>query len=357
MAVAQYIAPKDIATKDTGPEEAPEKDDMAGHICDNCGAAVGNEQFCPTCGAWVDPLQNEGGGGDFEKFSLGERPTDEPPAPTRIPRQEIQCPSCGSPNPATNRHCEECGARLTQGAMPVAPRPAVQTTAGVRAAMGISAVLVVVILAVILVNIFGGDGDPTTVSTDVANGGTTTTTARPEAVPLTVLAPVCDPEGLSGFGCDKLVDGVTDRNGEYQFNWIQLEAGATPTLTLKFAEPVLVRQILWTNIDDPDRFAQNLKVQRIAISDDNDIPLPTRLENEPGVQVISYISLPTTELTIEITEAYSAVATGDNVFEELAIAEIQVLGNPAGGGTTGATTGGTTGSTTGSTTSDTTAGG
>ena len=237
--------------------------------------------------------------------------------------------------------------------MPVAPRPAVQTTAGVRAAMGISAVLVVVILAVILVNIFGGDDPGTTVSTDVANGGTTTTTARPEAVPLTVLAPVCDPEGLSGFGCDKLVDGVTDRNGEYQFNWIQLEAGATPTLTLKFAEPVLVRQILWTNIEDPDRFAQNLKVQRIAISDDNDIPLPTRLENEPGVQVISYISLPTTELTIEITEAYSAVATGDNVFEELAIAEIQVLGNPAGGGTTG----GTTGSTTASTTSDTTAGG
>ena len=38
---------------------------MAGHICDNCGAAVADEQFCPTCGAWVDPLQNDGEG-DFE---------------------------------------------------------------------------------------------------------------------------------------------------------------------------------------------------------------------------------------------------------------------------------------------------
>ena len=229
--------------------------------------------------------------------------------------------------------------------MPVAPRPAVQTTAGVRAAMGISAVLVVVILAVILVNLFGGDegGTETTV---VAEGASTTVTVRSEPVPLSVLAVECSVDGISGFDCSNLTDGVTDRTGEYQFNWVQLEAGTNPTITLKFAEQVLIRSILWTNIEDADRFQQNWKVQRIAISDDSEIPLPTELNNEAGAQVIPYVSLPTFELTIELTEAYSAVAVGDNVFEELGIAEIQVLGNPAEGAATPATTGATTSETT-----------
>jgi hypothetical protein len=216
--------------------------------------------------------------------------------------------------------------------------------------MGISAVLVVVILAVILVNVFGGD-EPGT-ETTIAASATTTTTARTEPVPLNVLAVECSVDGISGFPCDNLIDGVTDRSGEYQFNWVQLDPDTNPTITLKFAEQVLVRSILWTNVEDQDRFAQNWKVQRIAVSDDNDIPLPTELKNEPGAQVIPYVSLPTFELTIELTEAYSAVPTGDNVFEEIAIAEIQVLGNPAeGAATTNTTSAGTTDSSTSETTS------
>jgi hypothetical protein len=218
--------------------------------------------------------------------------------------------------------------------------------------MGISAVLVVVILAVILVNVLGGEETPT--ETTAGPDATTSTTARAEPVPLNVLAVECSVDGISGFPCDNLIDGVTDRSGEYQFNWVQLEAGTTPTITLKFAEQVLVRSILWTNVEDEDRFAQNWKVQRIAISDDNDIPLPTELQNEAGAQVVPYVSLPTFELTIDLTAAYSAVPTGDNVFEELAIAEIQVLGNPAEGAATPTPT---VADTTGSSTSETTEGG
>ncbi len=329
---------------------------MAGHICDNCGAAVADEQFCSTCGAWVDPLQNDGEG-DFEEFSLGATPSDEPAAPTRIPRQEIQCPSCGAPNPASNRHCEECGARLSQGALPVAPRPAVQTTAGVRAALGISAVLLVVILAVVVVNIFGGEDGPSATTLE-AGASTTTTAPRVEPVSLSVIAVECrlgtlELEAIAGFECSNLIDGDASRQGEFQFNWVGLEAGAgNPTITLKFAEQVSIRSILWSNIEDPDRYAQNYKVARVSIADDTEIPLPTDLENEPGLQVIPYVSLPTFELVIEITAEYGATDVGGNVFEDLAIAEIEVLGNPAGVGAAPTTPATVTGDTT-----ETTAGG
>jgi hypothetical protein len=300
---------------------------MAGHICDNCGATVTNEQFCPTCGAWVDPLSHEDGGSEFEEFSLGAEPR-EPAQPARLPRQEVQCPSCGSPNPTTNRHCEECGARLAQGAMPVAPRPAVQTTAGVRAAMGISAVLVVVILAVLIVNLFGdAEGEPTT-SLDAAAAGSTTTTAPIQPTPVDILDVECNVEAVSGFSCDNLVDGSA--TNEWQVTWTGIDPTVTPTITLKFNESVLVRQIIWTNITDEDRFLQNLKVQRINISDGNS-PYPTDLRNEPGPQSINWISLPVNQITIEITAEYPAVPVGDQIFEELAIAEIQVLGTPAAG--------------------------
>ena len=94
--------------------------------------------------------------GIFSKieFSLsGEPPIEVPQAPARFPRNEIQCPSCGSPNPTTNRHCEECGARLSQGPLPVAPRPAVQATAGVRAVLAIAGLLTTVVIIAIVAGV------------------------------------------------------------------------------------------------------------------------------------------------------------------------------------------------------------
>lgn len=215
--------------------------------------------------------------------------------------------------------------------------------------MGISAVLLVVILAVVLVNVFGDDeaASSTTIS---AEGSTTTTAARLEPVPLNVLAVDCTVTGISGFDCDNLIDGNTAREGEYQFNWVELEPGTNPTITLKFAEQVSIRSILWSNIEDPNRYAQNYKVQRIAISDDTDIPLPTELANEPGSQVIPYVSLPTFELVIEITAEYGATDVDGNVFDDMAIAEIQILGNPAGLDSPASTPTDSTGDTTSETT-------
>lgn len=314
---------------------------MAGHVCDNCGSVVSDdEQFCPNCGAWIDPTTTTRPSGDdeYESFELrGEGPpTGAPPPPVRLPQQEIQCPSCGSSNPVTNRHCEECGARLSQGALPVAPRPAVQTTAGVRAAMAISALLLGVVVIALLFNILGGDEDGGTAADETST--TTTTTApppSPEVIP--ILDATCSIDGLANFGCTNLVDGTTER--EYQINWETLEEGEEVTIELKFAEPMVLTSFRWENLPaDSDRFFQNYRARDIIVSDGSVQGLGIRLENQGGEQTVPYASLRTLELTITITSAYEPEPRNSNVFSELAVAEIRVVGYPASQVTTTTTT-------------------
>ena len=114
----------------------------------------------------------------FEPFELDEtpppdeslppRPATPPPAEAAagdtgpIPRatQTIGCPSCGAQNPTANRHCEQCGARLSQDPLPVAAPPTLRSSAGGRALGVLAAVVLVVALGVLLFNVFGGgDGD------------------------------------------------------------------------------------------------------------------------------------------------------------------------------------------------------
>ena len=113
----------------------------------------------------------------FEPFELDETP---PPAPDRPePRPEatvraqnpsatqiatLSCPSCGSANPDYNRHCEQCGARLSQEPLPVAAPPSLRTSPGGRALGVLAAVVLLVALAALIFNIFGGEtvAEPTT---------------------------------------------------------------------------------------------------------------------------------------------------------------------------------------------------
>lgn len=314
---------------------------MAGQVCDSCGAVVGvDDQFCPNCGSWIDPTTSSAPvGDDYESFQLGDQPpvVDGPRGPVRLPQQEIQCPSCGTPNPVTNRHCEECGARLSQGALPVAPRPAVQTTAGVRAAMAISALLLGVVLIAMLFRVFSPDEETPEAS---AESSTTTTTApapTPEIIP--ILAAECSIPGLANLGCDNLIDGTTER--EYQINWEDLGDGEEVVIKLKFQEPMVLTSILWGNIPaDNDRFYQNYRARNITITDGSIQGLGHKLENQGGEQPALYYSVRTLSLTITITDVYAPEPRDNQVFSDLAIAEIQVLGYPATQQPTTTTTGG-----------------
>lgn len=307
---------------------------MTRHVCDNCGAAVADEQFCPNCGAWIDPLKHghetgETAGGD-EEFSLDEPPPpgEEEPAPAiplRVPRNEIVCPSCGSSNPASNRHCEECGARLMQGALPVAPRPAVQATAGVRAAMAIAGLLLGVVVIAVLFNIVAGDDEPTG-TTSAATTTTTTIAVQPE--PIDILSVNCEVSGIAGFECRNLIDAG---DLEYQINWEALGDDENVTIELIFAEPMVITGFEWINLPEGDRFFQNYRARGISVSDGapNAVPLPLTLDDTPGSQFKEYASLRTLKLEITIDTAYLPQERSGQIFTELAIKGIRVIGYPA----------------------------
>lgn len=301
---------------------------MARYLCDNCGNTVIDEQFCPNCGSWIDPTSEikHGADGEFEEFELSEEPPasfeEEEPA-VRFPHSEIQCPSCGTSNPAGNRHCEECGARLTQGPLPVAPRPAVQATAGVRAAMAIAALLGAVVIIALLFNIFTGDEEP--ISTTIA--ATSTTTSTPDPEPINVLSVDCTVPGIVGFECLNLIDSGS---GEYQINWEALEEGQQVTIDLIFAEPMVVTGFIWENLPEGDRFFQNYRAQAISVVDGtpNAMPLTITLDDQAGLQTQRYASLRTLKLSITIETTYLPQERNGQIFTELAIKGIQPIGYP-----------------------------
>ena len=306
---------------------------MARHVCDNCGATVVDEEFCPTCGSWIDPLATGGGharaGDDYEEFDLEEGP----PPPVARNGDPIICPSCGAPNPGSNRHCEECGARLRQGPLPAAPRPAVQATAGVRAVIALSALLALVVLGALIVNLLRDDESPDT-STTLAGESTastaTTTTPIQDPQPIDILVANCTPEGLGGsFACSNLIDG---NEGEFQINWNDLpDTEKTVVIQLTFAQPMLVERIDWANIEDETRFRLNYRVKGITVeAEGNLIPVGQELQNSPGLQSFPFAAIRANWIRITVQSVWPAEVVNDQEpFDELAIADITVIGTPA----------------------------
>lgn len=304
---------------------------MARHVCPNCGATVNSsEQFCPTCGDFLgyedEPHHEE----DYERFELGETP------PPHV-REPVVCPSCGAENAPGNRHCEECGARLSQGPLPAAPRPAVQATAGVRAVIAIGGLLLGVIIIALLFQLFSGGEEPT--ETSVAAGESTSTTRQVEEPD--VLDPLdvnCSVEGLGSFVCTNLTSGS---DALYQVNWDELEAsGETLTITIQFRTAVAISHILWSNITNDDtRFQRNYRARALTISSDDSLSdTQVDLQNIPGAQTIDFASLNTNQVTITVNSAWPAQLIDGQVFTELAIDEIQVVGRPATTGPSPTTT-------------------
>ena len=308
---------------------------MAVRRCKQCDASVAaDEQFCPNCGAFLDPLSHEGHGNiisvsssGFETFQLREPPEEPRRRPDRgstNAQNSIQCPSCGAANPPSNRHCEECGARLSQAPLPTAPRPAVQATAGVRAALAISGLLFGVVIVALLFNFIGGDG--TTTTTTVAS---TSTTAPPvqENAPIPVISESCSVEPISSFVCANL---TSDTEDSYQINWEDLQAEeGTLTIRLTFDQPMVVQQIQWRNLTDPVRFQQNYRPRGLVITADVQVvDFAHELEDVEGEQVFPYAAVGANWIQFEITSAWVATLTEGNVFRDLAIEEITVIGRP-----------------------------
>lgn len=313
---------------------------MVSQTCGHCGADVASdEQFCPECGSFIDPMNparppvsgnviSVSSDGSYEEFSLDETPPveeDHDHTPPPATSSAISCPSCSAKNPESNRHCQECGARLSQAPLPTAPRPAVQATAGVRAALAISGLLFVVIVIALLFNFFGGEST----ASDTTLGVTSTTQQTiQEVARIDVLFTECSHEGLGSFTCDNLISGS---DSEYQVNWEEIEdAEEAVTIRLVFDRPMVVTRIDWVGLSDPTRFKQNYRARGLTVDADGSFAqVPIELDDTPGVQTENYATLNANWIEITIQSAYQAEVVEGNVFRELAISEIEVWGRPA----------------------------
>jgi hypothetical protein len=220
----------------------------------------------------------------------------------------------------------------------------------VRAALAISALLIAVVVIALLFNIFNGDA----AATSTTASGVSTTNSVPELAPIDILLAECSQEGIGAFVCDNLISGT---DAEYQFTYEGIPEGDPITITLTFNQPMVVQRIDWVNLEDPVKFARNYRARGILIEAQDSLqPTPLQLEDVPGSQTIAYAAIDTNTIVITIESDYPAEVVEDNVFREMAIQEIRVIGRPAvttstaATGTTLTTTPGSTTTIPGSTT-------
>jgi len=276
----------------------------------------------------------------FEPFELGEAPTEPetprrqpPPRPETTDSQEIiapdaatpapvptvACPSCGAQNPDYNRHCEQCGARLSQDPLPVAPAPTLRSSPGGRALGVLVAVVLFVALAVLIFNVFRSD-DGTAESSTTTSSSTTVAVAAIELFPSSVEAN----SALTGHEPEHLIDDdpATDWNDDGA-------RGVDAWLRFTFAEPVRITEIELQNLFDDDRFKKNYKIQGYLITtNDLTIEISGRLTNTNDAQRVPIASLGTTELLIEVKSTYPAEPAGDRPpFNELALQAVRFFGS------------------------------
>ncbi len=291
----------------------------------------------------------------FEPFELGDSPTTEHPFqsppddavepfdPKPAPRQSeptveqpisqnhvttsseaaevVACPACGARNPAYNHHCERCGSRLSQDAMPIAPAPPTRTSAGGRALGVLAAVVLVVALVALIINIFRSD------EADVAGPETTpsstTTTVLVPTVELFASSATASSQVADSFGPENLIDG----NPDTRWN-DDSQRGVGAWIEFTFATPVQIRQIELQNVTDNEKFRRNFKIQgyTITVSDLN-VPISGRLANSSEPQTVKVASLETIWLRIEVTTTHPAEPVGElPPFDELALQGVRFFG-------------------------------
>jgi hypothetical protein len=262
----------------------------------------------------------------FEPFDPKDRPREAPlvvsPEDPGAATGTVMCSSCGSPNDPRNVHCDQCGARLGRGQMPVAPQPMLRTTAGARALIVLATVVLAVAVMALVVNLFSGGGDATAEETS-------TTSTSIATVPITELAPIrvtCSSE-LSAFPCTALIDADPNTS------WNAIEGGIGVELTFLFSPPVQITEMIIQNVDDECRFLRNARMRGIEVLvDDLTQATVEELADSRDAQRVQIRSLRTSSLSIRITSAYPGqTCEGREPFTELAAQDIFFYGRQTPG--------------------------
>ncbi len=278
-----------------------------------------------------DPLDDI----DFEEFQLNDpesydAPLDYEEVYEQAPATLISCPSCGTAQSATNRHCEQCGARLGSGSVPVAPRPLATASAGTRALTIILAVLSgVVLIALLYTGLRSDDGPGANGASATSQPSESTPTTGPSG-PVSRIPPidiVCSTQlNATNLACDNLVDGTT----EY-WNDLSLR-GDSAVITVTFARPVQLEQVQFVNIENDANFRRNYRIRGVQIIAD-DLPGLPFLDEIPNdndrPHSVTTLTLGTTQLIIRITSTWPSEAINGRAFDELALDEIEFWGREA----------------------------
>jgi hypothetical protein len=273
----------------------------------------------------------------FEPFELedgpptGEVPVSRPADSAAADEDDhhevakVSCPSCGTANPAYNRHCEACGARLSTAALPVAQPPMIRATPGGRALGVLVAVVLIATLIALFSNIFGGDDTPITQSTTTLDPATTLpidpiVELQPSSVEATS-------ELGSQWGADNLIDN--DLATEWQDRSL---GGRGAELTFRFSQPVSINEIEIYNLPDDARFRANYRIQGYAITvNDLSFEITGRLDDDNTLQVIEVASIETRTLVLTVTSTYDSESRDSALpFAELALADVRFFGRFSG---------------------------
>ncbi len=267
----------------------------------------------------------------FEPFELPDAPPETEPPRTSGGRNTaetaeqpaigaVMCPSCGASNPDFNRHCEQCGARLSQDPLPIAPPPMSRTSPGGRALGVLAAVVLVVALGALMFNIFrGGSEDPTAASTS----STTSSSTIPPVVTEVFASSVEASSELQGWEATNLIDG--DPSTSWNDEGLR---GKDAWLRFRFPRPVTLKEIAFQNLEDEVRFKRNYKIQGFSITvDDLPVEINLRLDNTNQEQRVQVASLETTDLLVRVLSTFTAESADDQPpFDELALQGVRFFG-------------------------------
>ncbi len=270
----------------------------------------------------------------FEPFELEDEPDVLPaqqparPAPQTAPYVSdpgvptVRCQSCGTTNPAHNRHCEECGARLGKGPLPVAPPPMPRSTPGGRALGVLGGVVLLVALIALFMNIWGGNGDGPSASDDAAST-TATIDDAVEQVPIAPASVEASSQLNANYEAARLIDG------DVATYWNDQSArGVDAQLVFVFAQPVALSEMELGNIQEQGPFRQNYRIKDIEVTvDDLELQLTFTLPDSMDPYRITLDTLRTTRLTLQVLSTYPGEPVGDSpAFDELALAEVRFFG-------------------------------
>ena len=282
-------------------------------------------------GSWDDPLE----GIDFEEFELRE-PEDWEVAEDLASHSPLEpnmaCPSCGASQSTSNRHCEQCGARLGQQTIAVAAPPLRSVTAGGRALVIIVVVIALVVVAALVIQAIRADDEPSD-----ASATETETEVEPITVPTTqALGPLGEIKPISvncstvlaesdDYACSNLIDGQ-----DTYWNDAGLK-GEDAWIRVTFVNPVALESIQIVNVADEEKFRRNYRVRAVEIEVDDQPGMPfvsPELANtNERPHRVSTQTTHTQELEIRITATYpSEPLEGRTAYDELAIQELRFFG-------------------------------